>query len=246
MSGAAKIARRIVLRLDPKLARDGASLVAAMRMAHAFDAELAARLVADTRFAAALTLPAGSARPKGGEAFSVDVLVRRAEATFRRSVSAVAEREQTTWSFAVVECAGVLSECGTIEADDLVALDVSRLEGAGDLRREVQSALSHARGALLFPSEGPPRLGPVVVVADDGRKGLIEQAERIASALDAPLIPLNRTAETRNAAGLAAAIRKRGAMLVMLDAFDALAQEFIARPRYLRELDAPLLLLKID
>lgn len=244
MTSAPKIARRIVLRLDPRLARDGASLASATRMARAFNAELAARLVSDTRFAASLTSPAGSARPQGGEAFSVDVLVRRAETTYRRTVSAAAEHEQAAWSFSVVACAGVLSECGAIEPDDLVALDVQRLAGA-DLRREVESALSHARGALLFPSAAQPRSGPVVVIANDRRQGLIEQAEQIASALDAPLIPIERTVETESVGELAAAIRKRSAMLAVIDALDALAQEFVARPRFLRELDAPLLLLKV-
>src|SRR5262245_32754737 len=148
-----RIVRRIVLRLDPTLAGDGSCVAVATRMARAFDAELAARLVSDTRFAGALTPPAGSANPRGGGAFSVQLLVRRAETTLRRSIAAAADREQTHWSFSVVECAGVLGDCGAIESDDLVALDVSRIEGAaGDLRREVHSALSSARGALLFPT----------------------------------------------------------------------------------------------
>ena len=242
MSG---IARRIVLRLDPRLARDGATLATATRIARAFNAELAARLVSDTRFAGALTAPAGSARPKGGEEFKIGVLVRRAEASFRRTVSAIAHHEQTAWSFAVVECAGVLSECGAVEPDDLIALDIGRMEGsAGDLRREVETALARARGALLFPSEAHLRSGPIVVITRAASQSLIEMAERIASALDAPLLPLRRTDEMRTAADIAVAIRRRGAALAVIDALCDLAQEFVARPRFLRELDTPLLLLK--
>ena len=245
MSGAT-IARRVVLRLDPRPARDGASVVAATRFARAFHAELAARLVSDTRFAAALTAPAGSAKPRGGDSFSPAVLVRRSETIYRRAISAIAEREQTAWSFSVVECDGVLSDCGAIQSDDLVALDLEPLEGAaGALRREVHSALSFARGVLLFPSEAPPHAGPVVVVTKNNGRNLTDLAKRIAAALDEPLLPLQPSDRMRGVAEVAAAIRQRTPGLAVIDASDPLAQEFVTRPRFLRELNAPLLLLKI-
>lgn len=240
MSGKPKIARRIVLRLDPNSARDDASLAAAISLARAFNAELAARLVSDTRLVGALTAPIGSTRSEREQAFSIDLFVRRAEATFRRSVSSAADREQTAWSFATVQCAGILSDCADVEPEDVVALD-ARFDGpAGDLRREVHSALSRARGALLFPSQAPLRSGPIVVTSNDG---VTEIAERIASALDLPLLPFKQ-GEARTAADFASAARRRHAALAVIDAAEALAQEFIARPRFLRELDAPLLLLK--
>jgi hypothetical protein len=45
-------------------------------------------------------------------------------------------------------------------------------------------------------------------------------------------------------AGLATAVRRQKAILAIADAADPLSQEFLQRPRFLRELAAPLLLLK--
>lgn len=247
MSGKTIIARRILLRLEPGSARDG-GLAAAARMARAFHAELAARLILDTRLAGAVTIPVASTKVTARETSSSPaVIARRAEIAFRQTISTLAEREQATWSFAVVECAGLLSKGGAVEADDLVAIELPRLEVAlGDLRREVEGALSRARGVVLFSSAAAAKEGPVVAIVRGGKisAGLVEQAERIAAALDAPLLPLAPTAERDDARTFAAAVRQRAAALAVIDATDPVAREFIARTRFLRELGAPLLLLK--
>lgn len=245
MSGKSKIARRILLRLEPGAARDG-GLTAAARMARAFGAELAARLILDSRLAGAVTTPAASTKATARETASNPAAVmRRAEISLRQTISTLAEREHTSWSFAVVECAGFLSTGESVDADDLVAIELPRLDVAlGDLRREVEGALTRARGVVLLSSAAAPMQGPIVVIVDKGAAGLIGQAERIAAALDAPLLPLARTTERNDARTFAAAIRQRGAALAVIEASDPIAREFIARTRFLRELGAPLLLLK--
>jgi hypothetical protein len=65
--------------------------------------------------------------------------------------------------------------------------------------------------------------------------------ERIAAALETPLVLIE---VAPNAATFAAEVRSRRASLAIVDANGALAAEFLARPRFLRELAAPLLLLK--
>jgi len=247
MSGRTIIARRILLRLEPGAARDG-GLAAAARMARAFHAELAARLILDTRLAGAVTIPVASTRATARESSSSQsVIARRAEIAFRQTISTLAEREQATWSFAVVECAGFLSKGDAVEPDDLVAIELPRLEVAlGDLRREVEGALARARGVVLFPSGLASNEGPIVAIVRGGKASgsLVEQAERIAAALDAPLLPLAPTAERTDARTFAAAVRQRRAALAVIAADDPIAREFLARTRFLRELGAPLLLLK--
>ena len=128
------LARRIVLRLDPAQRRDGAMEIAA-RLAKAFDAELAARMIADTRLAGAFAVRTASAP-------TMEVSLRRAEVGFRQTISAIATREHAHWSFEVVHCAGVLArECAMAE-DDLVAIDLPRMEfSMAELREEIAEAL---------------------------------------------------------------------------------------------------------
>ena len=254
MSAPRSIARRIVLRLDPARSGDGALGLAA-RMAGAFHAELAARLISDTRIAAALAFPAFST-PTLGRGHSIEVHLRRAEISLRRTISTLAEHEKAAWSFEVVSCPGVLARECSMTSDDLVAIELSRLETSiFDLRDEVAGALAHARGVLLFPSKTPASSGPVAaLVADRAQaKGLIAQSEKIAAALGVPLRILEhngrspagtKNAERQETGDTATAIRRLGAILAVVDAADPLADKLLARPRYLRELGTPLLLLK--
>jgi hypothetical protein len=240
MSGTPKIARRILLRLDPDRRSDGGMLAAA-RLAAALHAELAARLVSDTRVANALAF--GQFAQHKHPATSLDALLRRAEASLRRTVAALAEQEQAAWSFEVVECVGVLAAGCGIESDDLVAIELSRLEVAVvDLREEVASALANGRGVLLFPATEHPGTGPIVVIgANPPAASIAEIGKDIAKALHAPFGALDAPDD---AGGTATAVRKRKAALAIVDAADPLAREFLARPRFLRELATPLLLLK--
>lgn len=230
------IARRILLRLDPDRRGDG-GMLAAVRLAAALHAELAARLVSDTRVADALAF--ASQKP----ATSLEALLKRAEASLRRTIATLAEQERAAWSFEVVECAGILAAGGGVETDDLVAIELSRAGVAmSDLREEVEKALDSARGVLLFPSGEEAAAGPIVVVAaEQADPRIIGVGEDIAAALRAPIAVLDRSAD---AGSVATGVRRRKAALAVVDAADPLAHEFLARPRFLRELATPLLLLK--
>jgi hypothetical protein len=237
------IARRIVLRLDPARPMDGA-LPHAMRLAKAFHAELAARMIADTRFAGAMAVVGPN----------VERQLRHAETTLRRELTGLGNRENTAWTFEVVHCAGILArECSMCD-DDIVAIELPRIEvSRAELCEEIAATLTHARGVLLLPATERVGLGPVVAIVEHRERvnPLIEQADRIAEALNAPLKiiehngkPPARHAERQEAGDIATAIRRLGAILAVVDAKDPIADAFIARPRFLRELATPLLLLK--
>lgn len=236
----ARIAKRILFRLEA--GRTGtAGLAAAARLAAAFHAELAARLISDTRFAGALSAPAFTTG-RGHDGHTIGTIVRRSETRLRRTLSQIPEFGHTVWSFDVVECAGVLADCG-VEPDDLVAIELAELELASDVRTEAERALQSARGVVLFPHVSRASAGPVVAVAPDASRipEPLETLERIAAALESPLVLIE---VAPNAAAFAAEVRSRRAALAVIDANGALAAEFLARPRFLRELATPLLLLK--
>jgi hypothetical protein len=246
VNGAPTLVRRIVLRLDPGRAAD-AHLDAAARLASALHAELAARLVADTRIEAALAFAdlSQGARRESQSAHNVETIIRRAEATWRRTVSASAEKQRVVWSFEVVHCAGTLT--GTaVEPEDLVALELARLEtNLSGLRHDVADALARTRGVLLFPSSSYPLKGPVIAVASHEAepKGLVDVSRRIAAAVGEPLVVLTHGI-AYDAAGFATAIRRQHAVLAIAASNDSLIEEFLRRPRFLREMAVPLLLLK--
>ena len=233
------IARRIVLRLDPALQRGPAMEIAA-RLAKAFDAELAARMILDTRVASALAVQAAHDR-------AMEVSLRRAETAFRRTVSAIAAREHTQWSFEVVHCAGVLAREYVMEADDVVAIDLPRVGySTAELREEIAAALEHARGVLLLPEASRFANGPVATIASTtaGAEALRDEGIQLAKALSTATISLALGNDCRDASDIATAVRKLGATLAVAAARDPLVEAFLARPRYLRELSTPLLLLK--
>lgn len=237
------IARRIVLRLDPARPQDGA-LPHAMRLAKAFHAELAARMIADTRFAGAMAF----AGP------NLERQLRHAESNLRRELTGLGNRESTTWTLEVVHCAGILARECTMDADDIVAIELPRIEvSIAELCEEIAAALTHAHGVVLLPTTERVRLGPVIAIVEsrERAKNLIEQIDQIALALNAPLKvvehnskPPARGAQREETGDIATAIRRLGAILAVVDAKDPIADAFIARPRFLRELATPLLLLK--
>jgi hypothetical protein len=233
------LARRIVLRLDPAQRRDAGVEIAA-RLARAFDAELAARMIADTRLASALAVHAATGP-------AMEVSLRRAEISFRQTISAIAAREHAHWSFEVVHCAGVLArECAMAE-DDLVAIDLPRMEfSASGLREEIAEALTHARGVLLFPEAAQPAKGLVVAIASttDAARALNDESAALAKALATTWKTVTLGDGRREAGDIATAVRKTRATLALIAANDPLAEAFLARPRHLRELATPLLLLR--
>jgi len=251
MSAPPTIVRRIVLRLDPARPHDSA-LARALHLAKAFRAELAARMIADTRFAEALAFAGLPSRPDAGR--DIEKRLRRAESSLRRELSMLAVGESPTWSFEVVRCAGVLAHDGDMAPDDFVALEVPTVETSiAEFRAEVASTLAHARGVLLFPAAANPARGPVAAVVGQrsGAKSLIEHGRQIAAALGVPLKILEQDGqsgeperERREAGDIATAVRRLGATLAVIDASDPVVNVFLARPRHLREIGAPLLLLK--
>ena len=235
------IAKRIILRLEPAGEHE-AALVRALRLAKAFHAELAARMIADTRLATAVAVTGAD----------LDRHLRRAETKLRRDVSGISTRENARWTFEVVHCAGILAR-DVMASDDLVAIELPRIEvSLADLREEIAEALAHARGVLLLPAELQTEHGPVVVVVDrrDQAKALIEQSDQIADALGVPLKLVERTPppapgrpERHETADVATAVRRLDPLLAVIDAADPIVQAFLARPRFVREIATPVLLL---
>lgn len=231
------IAKRIYLRLDPARA-DRAALERAMRLAKAFHAELAARMIADTRLATAAAVTGRS----------LDHDLRRAETQLRRDVAGSGARESASWSFEVVHCAGILAdECG-MAGEDLVAIELPRVETSmQDLREEVATALARARGVVLLPATLQTGDGPVVAVVDKREQAtrLVDQGGEIARSLGAGLrvVERARPAERDEPSDIATRIRRLNPLLVVVDAQDPIAKSFLARPRLVREIATPLLLL---
>jgi len=236
------IAKRIYLRLDPARV-DRAALERTMHLAKAFHAELAARMIADTRLATAAAVTGHS--PDRG--------LRRAEAQLRREVAGYAARERADCTFEVVHCAGILAnECG-MAGEDLVAIELPHIETSlHDLHDEIASALTHARGVVLLPATLQTGHGPVVAVVDNREqaRSLIEQCDAIAQALDTVLRIVERGRspthgrERGEPSDVATRVRRLDPLLVVIDAEDPIAKAFLARPRFVREIATPLLLLK--
>jgi hypothetical protein len=244
------ITRRIVLRLDPAEPRDGA-LASVMQLAAAFRAELAARMISDTRLAGALVF--ADLPGQAGLAQNIETQLRRTEASLRRALAETAAGAGANWSFEVVHCAGVLARECAMASDDLVAIEVPRVAvAAAEWRDEVADALVHVRGVLLVPAQSRTH-GPVVAIIGDsnGASSLLDEGGQIAEALGVPFKRLAHDArigsadqERREAADIATAVRRLGASLAVIDAANPIVTEFLARPRLLREIAAPLLLLK--
>jgi hypothetical protein len=232
------LARRIVLRLDPSQRRD-AAMELAVHLAKAFDAELAARMILDTRLATALAV-------RHGESHTMETSLRRAELSFRQTISTIAAREHAQWSFEVVHCAGVLAHECAMEAEDLVAIDLPRMEfSLADLREEITEALTLARGVLLFPEAARPTKGPVAVIASTPARAeaLRDEGASLADALATTVRTMTLGRDHRDAGDIATAVRRLAPTLAIIAAGDPLTEAFLARPRHLRELATPLLLL---
>jgi hypothetical protein len=236
------IAKRIYFRLEPARI-DGAALARVMRLAKAFNAELAARMIADTRLATAVAV----------SGHNIDRELHRSELQLRREVAGLGAREHTSWTFEVVHCAGILArECG-MASEDLVAIELPKIETSlSDLREEISTALTLAHGVVLLPATMQTGNGPVVTVVDrrEHAKALIGQSDAIAQALGTALRIVER--DQRSARGgergepsdVATRVRRLNPLLVVVDAEDPMVKALLARPRFVREFATPLLLLK--
>ena len=260
MSGQHKTAR-LVLRLEPFGAPDPA-LRAIARLAHAMEAEFAARLVEDRRLAAALAFNAPSVVPQPS--------AHHIERNLRRRIERIAFESNAAWSFAIAECAGVFAAECELHADDMLAIALPEIEQMmAMLREEISNALARSSGVLLMPRVLPQPNGPIIgvishaaglapvidistrlaarlreqlvlVVVDDG--DLVERAHTDAVAKWSGPIAL-RIVRSSQLENLVAYVRSLRPKQVIAAPRPSMIEEFLARPRLLREMSAPVLLL---
>jgi hypothetical protein len=260
MSGQRKTAR-LVLRLD-SFGASTPALRAIARLAGAMEAEFAARLVEDRRLAGAMAFNAQSAAPL--------VTVHHIERSLRRRIEEVAARADAAWSFAVAECSGVFAAECTLHADDLLAIALPEIEPMmGLLREEISGALARAAGVLLMPRTPPPPNRPVVgvITHPSGLSQVVEMATQLATRLHLPLsfvvvddgdlvervhaqaaaqwngplkLHISPKSQLEN---LAAFVRSLRPKQVVAAPRPSTIQEFLRRPRLLREMSAAVLLL---
>ena len=253
---------RVVLRLDP-LGTTTPALRAIAQLAHALDAELAARLVEDSRLVDALAFNAQSVEDVNN--------ARRVERGLRRQIEGVAG--DMAWSFDVVRCAGVIAVECALHADDLFAIALPEIEHAMSiLRDEISNGLARTSGVLLMPRAQPQPNRPIVGLVTDeaGLSQIVESAADLATRFrqqlsfvvvdDGDLFARVRATAASHWTGpgavalhpvptsqmdiLAAYVRNLRPKLVVLAPSPESIQELLARPRLLRELGAPILLLR--
>src|SRR5262249_8979184 len=147
------------------------------RLAHAMEAEFAARLIEDKRLGDALAF-AGSATP------TTDL--HQVERILRRQIEGVAAETDAAWSFDVAQCAGVFAAECVLHEDDLLAIALPEIEQMMSiLREEISSALARTSGVLLMPRSQPHGDRPVVgMIADEvGLAQIVETSTALAERL---------------------------------------------------------------
>ncbi len=268
MSGKRKTTR-VVLRLD-NFGASAPALQAIAQLARAMEAELAARLVEDNRLLAALAF---NAQPSADEAS--DASARHAERRLRALIESIATQSELAWSFDIVRCAGVMAAECTLHADDLLALALPEIERAMDvLREEISNGLARTSGVLLMPHAQPARNRPVVGMITDeaGLSRTVASCADLSASLRLPLSFVvvddrDLFARVRAAAAshwseagavalhavptaqldiLAAHVRSLRPKLVVWAPPPSWLKELLARPRLLREIGAPILLLGME
>jgi hypothetical protein len=270
MSGKRKTTR-IVLRLDAFGASTPA-LHAIAQMASAMEAELAARMVEDSRLFAALAYGAQASAPLDHQ---VPDAARHAERRMRRLFEGIVAQTDLAWSFDVVQCAGVIAAECALHADDILALALPEIERAMDvLRDEILNGLARTSGVLLMPHAQPERNRPVVgMITDDaGLSRTVASCAEFSASLRLPLsfVVVGESdlyARVRASAAshwgeagavalhavptaqldiLAAHVRSLRPKLVVWAPPASRLEELLARPRLLREIGAPILLLGME
>lgn len=257
---------RIVVRLD-SIGAASPALRAIAQLAHAMEAEFAARFIEDRRLLDALAFGPSptSSDPKAS--------LRHVERNLRRQIASIAAETQTAWSFDIAQCSGIFAAECALHADDLLAIALPEVEAMMSmLREEISTGLARSSGVLLMPrAQAPANHRPVVgmvmreaslaqvvgasmeiaartrqplafVVAEDGEL-LAHVRKAVAAQWNRPgVVPLHAV-PTGQMEFLAAQVRSLRPRLVVAAPPRAVIAELLARPRLLREVGAPILLL---
>lgn len=264
MSARRKTAR-VVVRLDPASAPSPA-LRSIARLARIMEAEFAARLVEDRRLMDALALAAPSGSSDTRSALS------RIERTLRREIESIADEVKTAWSFDIAQCSGVFAAECTLHPDDLLAITLPEVEQMMSiLREEIATGLQRTAGVLLMPRAQVAAHRPVVgmIIREAALTTVVEASVEIAARSRLPLafVVADQTdlvANVRKAVAgqwsgpgavalhavptteveyLTAQVRSLRPALVVSAPPRAAVSQILARPRLLREVGAPILLL---
>ena len=263
MSGVRKTTR-VVLRLE-SFGASTPALRTIARLARAMEAELAARLVKDSRLAAAMAF-----HDPGTPS---ELSAHHIERSLRRRIESIAVETNAAWTFGIAECAGVFaSECA-LHADDFLAIALPEIEQMmAVLREEISNALARGAGVLLVPRTQPQQSRALVGVIShaSGLSQVIAVSSQLAAHLREPLalvvvddrdlvervhreITGDRNAPialhvvpTSQLENLAPYVRSLRPKQVVAAPRPSTIREFLQRPRMLREMSAPVLLLPAE
>ncbi|MBI1213688.1 MAG: hypothetical protein GC190_19690 [Alphaproteobacteria bacterium] len=269
MSARVKTAR-VVLRLDP-MGASAPALRSIARLAQIMQAELAARFVEDRRlmdaFALAAATPAGADDPKAA--------LRYIERDLRRQIAAIAGEAKAAWTFDITQCSGIFAAECVLHPDDLLAIALPDVEQMMSiLREEIVEGLARTSGVLLMPRAQFLPNRPIVgmVMRDVAIAPVVDASIEIAAAMRQPLAFVvadagDLVSDVRKAVAaqwtgpgavslhamptndveyLAAQVRSLRPSLVVSAPPKAAIKEILARPRLLREVGAPILLLPTE
>ena len=260
---------RVVVRLDPGGASSPA-LRAIARLAQVMDAEFAARFIDDRRLTAALAFESSA-----GDGDDHKAAIRHLERTLRRQIEAIAAEANMAWSFDIAQCSGIFATECALHADDLLAIALPEIEQMMSmLREEISAGLARTSGVLLMPRLQPSANRPIVgmVIRESALPQVVDASVEIATRMHQPLsfvvadggdlLARVRKAVAAQWAGpgavalhavpstqvdyLAAQVRSLRPKLVIAAPPKTSLAEILARPRLLREIGAPILLLPND
>jgi hypothetical protein len=257
---------RVVVRLDPGGATSPA-LRAIARLAQVMDAEFAARFIDDRRLTAALAFESDGADQTAG--------IRHLERTLRHQIEMIAAETNMAWSFDIAQCSGVFAAECALHPDDLLAIALPEIEQMMSmLREEISAGLARASGVLLMPRAQPSANRPIVgmIIREAALAQVVDASVELATRMRQPLAFVvadagDLLARVRKAVAaqwtgpgavalhavpsvevefLAAQVRSLRPKLVIAAPPKATIEEILARPRLLREVGAPILLLPPD
>jgi hypothetical protein len=257
---------RVVVRLDP-IDAPSPALRSIARLAQIMDAEFAARLIEDRRMMDALAFAGAS--PGNGDPRAA---LRHAASNLRRQVAGIAGEMKTAWSFDVTSCSGIFAAECTLHTDDMLAITLPEVERMmGILREEISTGLARTSGVLLMTRAQLSVTRPVVgmIMRQAAVEAVVDASIEIATRLRQPLAFVvadngDLVGDVRKAVAaqwtgpgavalhpvpttdveyLAAQVRSLHPALVVSAPPKAAIKEILARPRLLREVGAPILLL---
>jgi len=259
---------RVVLRIDA-VGVGLPALRAIATLARAMEAEFAARFIEDRRLTDALAFAVHA--PGDDHKASL----RHVERNLRRQVESIAEHDKIAWSFDIAQCSGIFAAECVLHPDDLLAIALPEVEQMmGILREEIVTGLARTSGVLLMPRHQPVGNRPIVgmimreaslaevveagvdiatrtrqhlafVVASEG--DLLAQVRKAVAGLwSGPGAVALHPVPTTEMEFLAAQVRSLRPRLVVAAPPKAIIEELLARPRLLREVGAPILLLPFE